>query len=255
MEQIRKPFQGVWNIIRFNWHFYVLSIVFVLFVVLLNNYLKGFLHFAINVMLCLILLTTFISLFISWYIYDLSDLYKLSWLKESIASETPIKIININAGFDEMSTLLQDKFRNATLQVFDFYDEQKHTEVSIKRARKAYPSFPGTIVIKTNHLPLQDNSVDIIIAFLAAHEIRNDNERILFFKELIRVLKSGGHIIVTEHLRDTANFFAYNIGFFHFHSKATWINTFKASGLRIEKEKKNTPFISTFILAKDATTA
>jgi hypothetical protein len=30
MEEMRKRFQGVLNIIRFNWHFYILAIVLVL---------------------------------------------------------------------------------------------------------------------------------------------------------------------------------------------------------------------------------
>jgi hypothetical protein len=94
-----------------------------------------------------------------------------------------------------------------------------------------------------------------VFAFLSAHEIRDEQERVVFFKELGRIVKASGRIIVTEHLRDIPNFLAYNIGFLHFHSKTSWLNTFKESGLRIEKEIKNTTFISTFILVKDATTA
>ena len=45
-------------------------------------------------------------------------------------------ITNINAGFDETSYILDDKFPNATIKAFDFYDAEKHTEASIKRARK-----------------------------------------------------------------------------------------------------------------------
>jgi ubiquinone/menaquinone biosynthesis C-methylase UbiE len=92
-----------------------------------------------------------------------------------------------------------------------------------------------------------------IFAILSAHEIRNDEERNSFFKELRRALTATGQIIVTEHLRDTANLLAYNIGFFHFHSKKTWLNTFHSAGLSVASEIKITPFITTFILDKNGT--
>ncbi|MEP6793846.1 MAG: methyltransferase domain-containing protein [Saprospiraceae bacterium] len=188
---------------------------------------------------------------VSFYIYDISDLYKLTWLDKWQSNNR--KIVYINAGFDETSHLFKRKFPNSELSVFDFYDPTKHTEVSIKRARKAYAPFPDTQQINTTHLPLPDNSVDVIFVILAAHEIRNDEERITFFQELKRVLTTTGKIIITEHLQDTANFLAYNIGFFHFHSKTTWFKTFQSAGLRVVEEIKITPFITTFILGKNGT--
>jgi len=80
------------------------------------------------------------------------------------------------------------------------------------------------------------------------HEIRDEKERILFFKELKRILAPKGEIIVVEHLRDTANFLVYNIGFLHFHARQVWIRTFKEAGLTIKSETKHTPFISIFTL-------
>lgn len=250
MGKLRKPFQGTWNIIRFNWHFYVVAFAAIIILLLVKNNLNTYLRFASNILIVLIIISTLISLAVSCYIYDFSNLYKLSWL-ENIHFNSNDKIVNINAGFDETSIFLKTKFSEAELFVFDFYDPKKHTEVSIKRARNAYSPFVGTQQTSTNHLPLQNNSTDKIFAILSAHEIRNDDERISFFKELKRVLKPTGKIVVTEHLRDTANFMAYNFGFFHFHSKSTWLKIFHRSGLTITDEIKITPFITTFILDKN----
>jgi SAM-dependent methyltransferase len=252
MDKLRKPFQGTWNIIRFNWHFYVLAFGAIIILLLLKNNLNTSLQSALNILIVLLIISILFSLAISCYIYDLSNLYQLSWL-DDIQFGKNDRIVNIHAGFDETSTLLQTKFPGAGLFVFDFYDPKKHPEVSIKRARKAYPPFPGTQQANTSHLPLQNNSTDKIFAILSAHEIRNDDERISFFKELKRVLKPSGKIFVTEHVRDTANFMAYNFGFFHFHSKNTWLKTFDRSGLTIRNEIKITPFITTFILDKNGT--
>ncbi len=251
---MRKPFQGVWNIIRFNWQFYVLAIIATIILLLFRNNFDQALRVTADILLVLIMGSTLISLLVSCYIYDFSNLYKLSWLDHLTIRDNG-KIININAGFDETSLLLKHKFPNSELVVFDFYDPAKHTEVSIQRARIAYPPFPNTQHVKTNHLPLQDNSIEIVFAILSAHEIRNTDERNLFFKELHRVLTAKGQIIVTEHLRDTANFLAYNIGAFHFHSKASWLQSFRSSGLRVVEEIKTTPFITTFILNKNGITS
>ena len=249
----RKPFQGVYNIIRFNWHFYVLAIAFLLLLLAAIKMIDS--SFAIFgwVAFYLILSSISISLFASFYIYDLSGLYKLNWL-DGLLHKDYSTILNIHAGFDETSGLLHSKYKPSKLIVFDFYNPAFHTEISIKRARKVYPPYPGTKKMSTNYLPVENDSIDTSFAILAAHEIRKEDERILFFKELNRITKKDGQIVVVEHLQDVANFLAYNIGFFHFHTKATWLKTFSAAGLRVQKEIKITPFITTFILQKNGST-
>jgi ubiquinone/menaquinone biosynthesis C-methylase UbiE len=253
MEQIRKPFQGVWNIVRFNWHFYVLAFGFLLGLVALANYFVVFSIYFRTIGL-LVLTPTVVSLCVSYYVYDVSDLYKLNWLNDFNANETAT-IVNINAGFDETSVLIQNKFPKAKLVVLDFYDPKKHTEISIKRARNTYPPFPNTQQVTTFQIPLETNSADLITVLFSAHEIRNEQERIVFLKELNRILKPEGQIIITEHLRDFANLCAYTIGFLHFYSKKTWHRTFRSAGFKIVKEQKITPFISTFTLTKNGITA
>lgn len=246
MEKVRKPFQGVLNIVRFNWHFYVLSIGFVLLLVLLAAWLPVIATFCYIVGV-LALLVNVVSLLVSCYVYDVSGLYRFNWIHPTGNENC---IVNIHAGFDETSQLLSSRFNGPLLEVLDFYDPAKHTEISIRRARKAYPAYPGTREVTTAQLPLADNSADKIFLILAAHEIRNEAERIAFFQELRRILKPAGELFITEHLRDTANFLAYSIGAFHFHSRATWLRTFNGAQLVIEQERKLTPFISTFILKK-----
>lgn len=249
---MRKPLQGVGNIIRFNWHFYVIALVLVLVLFFSANYFDGLLRSLLYIISLLISLSTLLSLLASLYVYDLSGLYDLDWIEQS---NQEMLIVNINAGFDETSVLLENKFKKAQLTALDFYDPLKHTEISIKRARKAYPPFPGTQSIKTTTLPLADNSADKVFVIFSAHEIRDEEERLTFFKELRRVIKPNGHIYVMEHLRDTANFIVYNIGFFHFYSKRSWLDLFKNADLEVEQERKITPFISNFILNKNGSTS
>jgi len=242
MEIKRSSYQGVFNIIRFNWHFYLLAILFIALL------FTGFLFFSfpwnkICITLSVILfITSLISLLVSFYVYDRSDLYLLKWL-ENLNDK---KVLIVNAGFDEITDIVKSKFPEADIVTCDFYNPVKHTEVSIKRARIAYPPTPDTVKVETKNLPFENKEFDFIIAMLSLHEIRNSEERLIFFNELNRILKSSGHVFVTEHLRDINNFMAYTLGFFHFHSKAVWKKTFRESGFTLIEEIKTTPFITTF---------
>ena len=248
MERIRKPLQGVTNIVRFNWHFYAIAALASALLFMLSGYISSPYYYYINMAAVLMITVVLSSLLISAYIYDWSGLYTFQWLNKAeikLAGHT----VNINAGFDETSHLLQAKYPHAQISVFDFYDPEKHTEISIKRARKKYPAYPGTLSINTSFVPLVSASADQILITFAAHEIRNHEERIFFFRELKRILKPGGKIIVTEHLRDIPNFVAYTIGFFHFLRKSAWYSTFRASALNVDREIKHTPFVTIFVLS------
>ncbi|QQT26067.1 class I SAM-dependent methyltransferase [Sphingobacterium spiritivorum] len=245
----RKPFEGVGNIIRFNWHFYVIALLILFISIFFHSYLPTHLQFVLITGNVIAGITILISLIVSYYIYDLSDLYQLRW----VGKMDHKNVLNINAGFDETSRILKSISPDIHLTTCDFYDPEKHTEISIKRARKIYPS-KDAVCVQTTQLPFEDNRFDICLAILSAHEIRNQEERILFFRELNRVTKSDGQIMITEHLRDSHNFLAYTIGFLHFYSKKDWMYVFQQAGLLLKEEIKVTPFVSTFILEKNGIT-
>jgi SAM-dependent methyltransferase len=248
MQQLRKPWQGVGNIVRFNWHFYALASALAGLLLLAAWWLPATWRGYVAIALLMLVGSTLLSLLVSAYVYDWSNLYRLDWLADTAA---PINLVSINAGFDETSHLLAAKFNAASLTVLDFYDLARHTEVSIKRARRVYPAYPGTQRVVTSALPVASNSADKVFSMLAAHEIRNEAERTAFFQEVARILKPDGQIIIVEHLRDQANFLAYNIGFFHFHSRSIWLRAFSSAGLSLRQELKITPFVTAFIVGKD----
>ncbi len=244
----RKPFQGVGNIIRFNWHFYAGVLGMLVLLLLVNTVQPDYTQLFVALAGFGILAATIISLAVSYYVYDRSPLYDLDWLDVPLPADATI--VSINAGFDEISFTLEEKHPSANLVVLDFYNPGKHTEVSIKRARKMSAVYPGTRSITTADTELSPSSANLIICFLSAHEIRDADERTVFFRQLNSALKENGKIVVVEHLRDLPNFLAYNIGAFHFHSKHAWKRNFDAANLRIENEQAITPFITVFTLCK-----
>lgn len=244
METKRKPLQGIINIMRFNWHLYLLAaclfIITILIIVNTDFAYKSYVSVAVMLSFAPFLL----SIIISYYIYDYSNVYTLPWTNNIEAAT----ILNIHAGFDETSTILSSKHKTSHIISVDFYDPEKHTEVSIKRARKIYPPSAGNIIVSSSSLPFQEKSFDYVHIAFAAHEIRDEAERITFFQEVHRITKKTGTIAVTEHLRDSSNFWAYSLGFYHFYSKQTWHCVFKKANLIVASEIKTTAFITTYNL-------
>ncbi len=254
MESVRIPFRGVINFVRFNWHYFALSSGILLVLALVWRLLPGPLGDLAGIGLLLAAAATLLPLIVSVIVYDKSGLYTLDWLDDcQIPPEA--NLVNIHSGFDETSGALHRKFPSAHLTVLDFYNPARHTEISIRRARRAHPPWPGTLTVSTAALPMPDHGSDVAFLILAAHEIRDDAERAHFFREAKRLLAPGGRILVTEHLRDVPNLLAYNMGAFHFHTRRTWEKTFAAAGLKVVHASTHTPFLNNFILQSDGTPA
>jgi len=246
MEQKRKQFQGVLNILSFNRHYYVfgLTALLVLFISRILFHLPHIIFWPVTIA---ILYGLIMPLIVSAYVYDFSGYYNLDWLNKIIdKSQKPSLIVNINAGFDETSFLIKDRFQQVDLKVFDFYNASQHTEPAIKRARNVSLVYPNTQQISSGNIPLKENSADIIFLLSAAHEIRSNEEKVLFLKECYRICKPCGQVIMVEHLRDIPNFLAFSVGFTHFFSRSTWKKAFNVSGFSSFQENKFTPFMSVF---------
>lgn len=244
----RGPFQGVWNIIRFNYEFFVFSFL----VVAICGFIAGTVNSgAITLIASLIalgtLLATFASLVVSWFIYDRSPLYSLRWLDSLLPANTQ-RALNIHAGFDETSQPLLKRYPGLALEVIDFYDPLRHTERSIKRARASQPVFPGTRSVAAADLRLTNQHYQAIFLILAVHEIRDRTERVVFLEKLKSALTPDGALIVVEHARDLANFCAYSIGFFHFLPRRELQDDFTAAELRIKDYSRITPFVHVYCL-------
>lgn len=242
----RRNFQGVLNILSFNRHFYIFGVSALALIILSKHVFIWYNNFYWLVILAFIY-GLVMPLIISAYVYDFSGFYSFDWLKQLKIEDAKDKLnLNINAGFDETSFIIESILPQSNLQVYDFYNAKQHTEPAIIRARKVSLFYSNTQQINSNLIPLNDNSVDNIFLLSAIHEIRKHDEKVQFLKECRRVTKLNGNVILVEHLRDFPNFIAFTIGFTHFFSKATWKKAFGEAGFKSFKEEKFTPFMSIF---------
>lgn len=242
----RRKFQGALNILSFNRHFYLLGLGF-LFVLITAHLFIGLSNILFWLIIGAFLYGFITPLIVSAYVYDFSGYYNFHWLKSQVSNNEKIGlIVNINAGFDETSFIIKNKFPHSDLKVFDFYDAKQHTEPAIKRARKVSSVYPNTQQIASDSIPLKDNTADIVFLLSAAHEIRSNEEKVHFLRECNRLCKPGGKVIMVEHLRDLPNFLAFTVGFSHFFSRSVWKKAFESAGFSSFQETKFTPFMSIF---------
>jgi SAM-dependent methyltransferase len=245
MEQKRRPFQGVLNILSFNRHFYVFGLG-VLLILIVSHYLLHWPDIVFWIIIVAFGYGLIAPLIVSAYVYDFSGYYELGWMTLMSDPQNVRSIVNINAGFDETSFIIKSRFPQSGLRAFDFYNAKQHTEPAIKRARKVSLIYPNTQQVASGSLPLADRSVDLVCLLSAAHEIRSHEEKVAFLKECHRLCAPGGKVVMVEHLRDLSNFLAFTVGFTHFFSRSTWKDAFEKAGFSTFRETKFTPFMSIF---------
>src|SRR5579859_940236 len=246
MAKKRRKFQGVLNILSFNRHFYVFGLA-VLVLLFISHSLVKWPDLCFWIIVAAFLYGLIMPLLVSAYVYDFSGYYELHWMEAIVRDQEKVKmIVNINAGFDETSFIIKDKFPRSDLKAFDFYNAKQHTEPAIKRARKVSLVYPDTQQVASGSIPLMERTVDIVFLLSAAHEIRSQEEKVLFLKECHRLCQQGGKVVMVEHLRDFPNFLAFSVGFTHFFSRSVWKNAFERAGFTSFQETKFTPFMSIF---------
>jgi SAM-dependent methyltransferase len=253
---------GVRKIIAFNWPWYVLALVGNVCAVLLLLGVSLTAELRLLGAVAVGIGNTWLvaSLLVSHWVYDRSPLARGAWLDTLDPSAQELAILH--AGHDEASQFVHQRYPEAKISVYDFFDPQENTEASLQRARStaassgpagaAAASSHRPIAVRGDRLPLADGALDIAFVVFAAHEIRNPEKLGLFFAELHRVLKPRGVVVVVEHLRDVCNALAYGPGAWHFLARSRWLHAFSVANLPVASETRYTPFVTCFCLARSA---
>jgi SAM-dependent methyltransferase len=188
------------------------------------------------------------SIAVSHYVYDCAGLYDFGWMRREIG--TPRRWINIHAGLDETSAILEELFAGAEHRTVDIFDERAMTEASIRQARECRGVASTTRAARYDELPFTDGWFDTAFVLFAAHELRRHEQRVRFFREVARVLDVRGELVLMEHMRGLCNLAAFGPGALHFFSRRAWLKAAHDAGLAVESEFNRTPFVLVLILRR-----
>lgn len=245
----RRPFQGVSQIVLYNWPFYLggaFAFLVALGLALLTSWPSPVrLLLAVGAVGALSWLAG--SLIASYWVYDHSSLCRWDWIG-TLFPVPPSRWANVHAGLDETTSSLRRLFPDTESVVLDIYNPVEMTEPSIRRARHLTPATVPAAPADVTALPVHSQELDAVFLLFVAHEIRSPQLRERFFRELRRVVKPDGKVLMVEHLRDLPNFLAYGPGFLHFHSPGEWGRVAREAGFTVAREFRFTPFVGVFLL-------
>lgn len=246
---VRRPYQGVFQILLFNRRSYLVAVTAVAAALLAAPLLPLQWRTGLLLGVAPALFWLASSLLVSHYIYDRFPLYDLNWIPRAL-SRMPSRWLNIHCGLDETSGLLTAIFPSATGEVVDIFDPRVMTEASIRQARRIEHDAPADMPACYDDLPFAPGTFDAAFCIFAAHELRRDCQRAKLFMEIARVLIPGGELVLMEHSRDWWNFLAFGPGFLHFFSQRAWRKTASNAGLRVQAELSMTPFVHIYVLRR-----
>lgn len=246
-----NSFSGVWQIFLYNWHFYAAALVLDLIAVVFLVRFSPPAAIRLTVMLGSAIASFWAvsSLLVSHYIYDRSRLYQWNWLA-AVVKRNPVSWANIHAGLDQTSEALIRLFPAARRRILDIYVSSEMSEPSIERARHHMETAAAPEKADPLALPLKNCECDTVFLIFVAHELRRQEARLQFFREVGRALKPSGCVVLVEHLRDWKNFLAYGPGALHFFSRREWLTVGSQAGFKVADELRITPFVGCFVLAK-----
>jgi len=247
----RGQFDGVLQIVRYNWTLYIVAVFVSALVVGLVLVIHPPAALAALLILGAVAAVFWLalSLAVSHYVYDRSDLYRWKWIRERVAP-SPRHVVNIHAGLDETSLALQEMYPAAEVTILDIYDPAEMPEPSIARARREARSTLASVKADFRQLPLQSSSADFVTVIFVAHELRRAASKEAFFREAARVLRPGGRLLLVEHLRNGWNLAAFGPGAFHFFPRREWLLVAGATGFQLGGEISRTVFVRAFVFLR-----
>lgn len=226
---------GTINVIRFNWPKYLCALAIPAAAAVAGT--AGAPRLISGILLAAGvpgLVWTATSLVATWWVYDRRQVYEQ--LTQGLAEIGKWGIVH--AGFDASAPALRASIGRPPAAVARI---ALAPGPSLRRARRLSQHPAGRP--PAAGIPHTAGSLDSIFLTFAAHEVRDLAGQRALFSDLRTALRPGGQLVITEHLRDVANFAVYGPGAMHFQPLATWQARAVEAGLSIDSTTAITPFV------------
>jgi len=176
------------------------------------------------------------SLLATWWVYDRSRVY------EHVAADLGAvgEWATLHAGFDDATPVLAEVIGRPPALVLGLSGPARS---SLRRARR---TDPATGAVDAGAWRRATSSLDTVFLTFAVHEVRDRRDQRALFAQLHRVLRPGGRLVVTEHLRDLPNAAVFGPAVLHFQRARCWRDRAAEAAFTATGESTITPYVRRF---------
>lgn len=260
----RPPITGTLTVVRFNWPKYVGAGGLVVAAIVARVMSAGpILQTGLGVAAVLAIAWSASSILATWWVYDHAHVYERAarglgavgaWatVHTGFDAATPVLAATLAAppaAVHEVGCAGRSSLRRARVRVL----RDDEGDALRTAGRSVEPRAARQVVHRTDvgaggdHLlPGPDGSLDTVFLTFAVHEVRDRDDQRALFADIHRVLRPGGRLVVTEHLRDLANGAVFGPGSLHFQRADVWRTRAAESGFDLVAELAVTPFVRRF---------
>lgn len=178
------------------------------------------------------------------WMFDRSRLLDWRWLREEF-NTPPAHFVAITAGVEIAAIAWHEIFPNSHVEALDIFDPRVMPASAIARAHQSTGRAANAC-----SLPVASGSVDAVFVVLAAHEIRDQDRRVVFFHELARITSPTGQCLLIEHPRTIWSALAFGPGHWHFYPRSVWQQLAQETGWAIVRQRSFSPFVDAYVLQR-----
>jgi len=250
-----RHYSGMGATLLYNWPIFVGGVLFSVVILLLSGVVPSPWHwlFMVSGIAMMSLLITILGA--SYWVYDWGQSRDYDRLAELGNLQEAKVVVDITCGKLRGTRGFLPHFIGGHYFLVDIYDETTMTDQALKRARVMEPPLNSQRKIfqrtaQANRIPIPPNWVDIIYCSYSLHELQNEADREIIFKQFTRMLKPGGHLLIAEHDRDWRNFLAFGPGAYTFFATSTWENHFATANLHIKHHERWRGLVNLWVLTR-----
>lgn len=247
----RAGVEGVFNIVRFNWPRYATALVAAVGALVIATVTPATpaVRMALPITALIAACWGLASLAVSHFVYARSGADKWDWLLDLLPSR-PQRWANVHAGLDQTTPVLRQLLPHSHGVVIDLFDPALMTERSIRRARRLCGSSDADYRGLRSLPHVGARSFDTVFLLRAARGLRRPRDRDELFRQLHRLVRPRGYVVLVEHMGDRVNFLAFGPGFLHFYPRHEWLRLAAQHGFAVDAERRVTPFLRAFVLRR-----
>jgi len=260
--EFTNRFQGTSRYIKSQWPTYLFGycggIILSIAIIGISSVQRWY-SFVFLGLTALLLLAFFLSISL-WAANRIYDGHRISEALVHMSDANPTDtIIHIGLGRKFLAVELSRHLTTGKVLVVDIYNPQIMPSRELARARRqAIRPNPDPRLSwrdgSINLLPLPDNSVSAVTVSETFGEIWQQGDQRQLLKEIFRVLKPGGSVLLAERLRTPTNLIVLGPTAFRFHSANHWTRILADSSLDMGDHKSIGDLIYCFQALKPKTT-